>query len=121
VTAFLALAAFSNRDVRPALRDTAALGLSSSDGARANPKVSVLLCRPLAPGRRHLQKGLLLLVGFGFARHAEKLLGDATILVGCAHGTLHGHCYRAEKVGYMKLLADGRIKPFGAFRPSRSW
>jgi hypothetical protein len=28
---------------------------------------------------------------------------------------LHGHCYRAEKVGYMKLLADCRIKPFTAF------
>jgi hypothetical protein len=56
----------------------------------------------------------LLLVGLGFAGQAEKLLGDATILVGCAHGTLHGHCDRAEKVSYMKLLGDGRIKPFGA-------
>jgi hypothetical protein len=111
VTAFVPLA-FSHRGVRPALLDPRP-DQSSPESACAHPNVSVLLRRPLAPGRCHLQKGLLLLLGFGFARQTEKLLGDATILVGCAHDTLHGHCYRAEKVGYMKLLDDGGIKPFG--------
>ena len=78
-------------------------------------RLPVLLSRPLAPIGRHLQKGLLLLLGLGFPGPAKTLLGHAAILVGCAHHTLHGRCYRAEKVGYMKLLADARIKPFGAF------
>jgi hypothetical protein len=69
----------------------------------------------LAPIGRHLQKGLLLLFGLGFPGPAKTLLGHAAILVGCAHHTLHGRCYRAEKVGYMKLLADARSKPFRAF------
>ena len=90
-------------------------GRSSPESARAHPEASVVLRRALAPIGRHLQKGLLLLLGLGFPGPAKTLLGHAAILVGCAHHTLHGRCYQAEKVGYMKLLADGRIKPFRAF------
>ena len=78
-------------ETRPVLLTACSAASLSLDGACTDPKISVFLRGPLAPGRSHFQEGSLLLVGFGLSGQTNEFFGDAAVFFGCGHDVPMGH------------------------------